>query len=76
MINQLYPDAKNEYYNYDRPELLQTDMTESIQSNLNDYLDYLNGIFIVLVVYGHCIERMIYKDSNSHCGNPAFNWSR
>jgi len=38
----------------------------------NDYLDYLKGILIVLVVYGHTIQFLVYKHSEEFWYDPAF----
>jgi fucose 4-O-acetylase-like acetyltransferase len=38
----------------------------------NDYLDYLKGILILLVVYGHTIQFLVYKHSEEFWYDPAF----
>jgi fucose 4-O-acetylase-like acetyltransferase len=46
----------------------------NVQTNTgrNDYLDYLKGILILLVVYGHTIQFLVYQHSEEFWYDPAF----
>jgi fucose 4-O-acetylase-like acetyltransferase len=47
-------------------------MNAQTNNRRNDYLDYLKGILIVLVIYGHTIQYIVYKQSAEFWNDPAF----
>ena len=47
-------------------------MNGQADTGRNDYLDYLKGLLIFLVVYGHTIQFLVYKNSEDFWFDPAF----
>jgi len=47
-------------------------MNVRTDTSRNEYLDYLKGILILLVVYGHTIQFLVYKHSEEFWYDPAF----